>query len=300
MTAAKTPEFASEVARPLAPSRSAPNNTMLRNTVVGLTLAAIVAGVSTLAWKLRDNPAELAKVRPTPSVETPADPASSAKIVERIGAGPGPASPTTPQTATKPAQPAVREPTPPAAVAPSSEQPLPVGQRAALLVEAPDEPQKVKTLYGSVIWKLERPAEGGLPVLRADVDIGEAKLAVTMTISRSADVKAAASHIITIRFAPGADSIIPGVAEIETPSMRVEDRPVGEPLEGRPAPVTSNYFLVGLIREEALTTRNIDLLRNRGWVDIPMRLTSDKIAKITFEKGAVGERLMAEALDAWK
>ena len=33
---------------------------------------------------------------------------------------------------------------------------------------------------------------------------------------------------------------------------------------------------------------------------IPMLLSDQRIAKITFEKGAVGERVINEALEAWK
>ena len=82
--------------------------------------------------------------------------------------------------------------------------------------------------------------------------------------------------------------------------MRIEDRPVGEALEGKAAPVQANYFFVGLIRDEAMLKRNLELLKGRPWIDVPMRLNSGKIAKITFEKGPQGERLLQEALDAWK
>ena len=68
----------------------------------------------------------------------------------------------------------------------------------------------------------------------------------------------------------------------------------------RTAPVTQNYFFVGLIRDENLTARNLELLKGRAWIDVPMKLTSGRIAKITFEKGALGERLLGDALEAWK
>ena len=82
--------------------------------------------------------------------------------------------------------------------------------------------------------------------------------------------------------------------------MRIEDRPVGDALEGRAAVVTQNYFFIGLIRDQNLTSRNLDLLRTRAWIDVPMKLTSGKIAKITFEKGPTGERLLNEAFEARK
>ena len=163
-----------------------------------------------------------------------------------------------------------------------------------------EEPSKVKTWYDNVAWKLETPSNGGLPVLRAEVDIAEARMAAVFTITRNADPRAVATHILTMRFIPGADSVVPGVAEIETPAMRIEDRAVGDALEGRTAPVTQNYFFVGLIRDDNLTARNLELLKGRAWIDVPMKLTSGRIAKITFEKGALGERLLGDALEAWK
>jgi len=42
------------------------------------------------------------------------------------------------------------------------------------------------------------------------------------------------------------------------------------------------------------------MIRNRGWFDVPMLLSDQRIAKITFEKGSAGERIINEAFDAWK
>ena len=67
-----------------------------------------------------------------------------------------------------------------------------------------------------------------------------------------------------------------------------------------PAPILRNYFLVGLTRGDMAVGRNVDLIRNRGWFDVPMLLTDQRIAKITFEKGSAGERIINEAFDTWK
>jgi hypothetical protein len=40
-------------------------------------------------------------------------------------------------------------------------------------------------------------------------------------------------------------------------------------------------------------------MRDRGWVDIPMVLSNGRIAKLTFEKGASGDRVLAQAMQAW-
>jgi hypothetical protein len=81
--------------------------------------------------------------------------------------------------------------------------------------------------------------------------------------------------------------------------MRIEDSANGAPLVGVPAPIMPNYFLVGLSSGDKLVSRNMELMRDRGWVDIPMVLSNGRIAKLTFEKGASGDRVLAQAMQAW-
>ena len=50
----------------------------------------------------------------------------------------------------------------------------------------------------------------------------------------------------------------------------------------------------------ASETQNLDLLQGPNWFDIPMSLSSGRIAKVTFEKGAGGEKLFADVLAEWK
>ena len=59
-----------------------------------------------------------------------------------------------------------------------------VAQRAALLVDAPEDPQRVRTYVGTVVWHLDSVSPGGgqplASAVKADVDIPDAKLKVTM------------------------------------------------------------------------------------------------------------------------
>lgn len=288
IAAAPIAEFSAspQPARPAARIVGEPQTSWVRAGIVTAVLGTVVAGVALLAYHLRDNPADFSRGRPPASNEA-ADPAAAGKIIERIGAGPRP-----------PAQPATAPLPKPAPVA--AEPTLDVAQRAALLVEAPDEPLRTKTYFGSVIWKLERPASGGLPVLIAEVDVPDSKFKAVISISSSADAASLVSQRISLRFLPGPGSPVGAVADIETPSMRSEERPAGDSLEGRPAAVTANYFLVGLIRDPVITARNLDLLKSRAWMDVPIKLESGRIAKLTFEKGVQGERLLNEALAAWQ
>jgi hypothetical protein len=134
--------------------------------------------------------------------------------------------------------------------------------------------------------------------VRADIELPEAKLKVTVILQKNTDPTLPASHTIEVRFMPADGSPIPGVKQIDVPQLRKQDAPSGDSLAGVPAPITQNYFLVGLTQGDAAAARNIDLIRSRQWIDIPLLLSDNKVAKMTFEKGDPGDRAINDALAA--
>jgi hypothetical protein len=283
--------------RPAAPLPPDEKERNLRPLLIGLPVIAVVAAIAVVAYVRRDTSEELLRLRPAASVETSAEP-NAGKIVERIGGGQAarpnvpPASTPSPQGQTSASAPA------------ANVQAVPVSQRAALLVDAPDDPQRVRTFVGNVVWRLDNVSRGtGQPLavgVRAEIDLPEARLRAVMLIQKNTDETVPASHTMELRFMPAEGGPIPGVQQISTPQLRKDDTPAGDPLAGVPAPIMRNFFLIGLTRGDLATSRNIDLIRSRGWFDVPMLLSDQRIAKITFEKGAAGERIINEAFDAWK
>ncbi len=134
--------------------------------------------------------------------------------------------------------------------------------------------------------------------MRADVDIPDAKLKVSLTFQKNLDPALPASHTISIRFTPLAGSPIGDVAQIDAPQMRRDEAPSGDPLSAVPVPIMDNNFLVGLARGD-FENRNIDLIKARAWIDLPMLLKNKRVAKLTLEKGVTGERAINDALAAW-
>ncbi|MGA2045692.1 MAG: hypothetical protein ABSG83_20275, partial [Roseiarcus sp.] len=109
-----------------------------------------------------------------------------------------------------------------------------------------------------------------------------------------------ATHTIDLRatFADGAE--IRGIQDLGLPQLRRADATSGEALSGVKVKISDGYFLIGLTRSDADAAHNLGLLATRAWFDFPMLLTDERIAKLTFEKGDTGDRVMAQALDAWK
>ena len=279
----------SDSGRPAAPLVRAGKRRNLRPWILAAAIGLVVALVGVAAYALRDRPETLTKLRPPPGTEQKQEPPS--KIVERVGGAPrdpttAPAA-GTPQTAPPP-QPAIG-----------------VSHRAALLLEAPEEQNRVKTYLGNAVWRLDTVNGGdnlpAQPVVRADIDIPEAGFKAVMTLQKNTDASLSASHVLRLRFTFAAGSALGGVKEISMPQLRLgrDDTPTGDPLTGVQVMIVENTYLVGLSRSDNDKARNLDLMVSRPWIDVPMLLTTGRVAKLTFEKGTSGDRVIADAFSVW-
>jgi hypothetical protein len=282
--------------RPAAPGEAEMEPRSRRRLFWLPIVLALCAAVGALAWKLRVPQEEFAR----PRAQAQAERTGAPKAEQRAGGEAGEAAAPQQQSRVRAEAPRPAQPGQPAAQPPAA----PTSQRAAMLVQASaSDPQNILTYVGATAWRIEpsqRPGANGLPALRADVDLPEIRLRMTMTIEKNVDPTFRASHIMTLRFAPDPESRFPAVAELGAPQMRNEAAPAVDPLAGVQAKVIENIFIVALTAEPAFVARNLETLRTRGWFDFPLRIADGRIAKITLEKGAVGDRLVEEALNAWR
>jgi hypothetical protein len=184
----------------------------------------------------------------------------------------------------------------------SSETVAPVAQRVVLYDEDPSDP-KGKQYVGTVVWRTEQiKGSGNAPgdlAVRADVDIPERKFKMTMSFRRNTDTSLPASHtaeltfILPQNFDGGGVSNVPGIL------MKSNEQARGTPLAGLAVKVTDGFFLVGLSNVDADRTRNLQLLKERSWFDIPLVYANQRRAIIAIEKGAPGERAFQDAFAAW-
>jgi hypothetical protein len=77
------------------------------------------------------------------------------------------------------------------------------------------------------------------------------------------------------------------------------DAPRGTPLAGLAVKVTDGFFLIGLSNVESGRARNIQLMKERAWFDVPMVYGNQRRAILALEKGSPGERAFADAFAAW-
>jgi len=184
----------------------------------------------------------------------------------------------------------------------SSEQTAPVAQRVVLYDEDPSDP-KGKQYVGTVVWRTE-PIKGstGQPAdiaVRADIDIPERKFKMTMSFRRNTDTSLPASHTAELTFILPPDFAGGGVSNVPGILMKSNEQARGTPLAGLAVKVTDGFFLVGLSNVDADRSRNIQLLKERSWFDVPLVYVNQRRAIIAIEKGPPGERAFNDAFAAW-
>jgi hypothetical protein len=256
--------------------------------LVQILLALIILGgvVATISWQwshitgLYQHLAQSGSKPPSQATTPTAQPKLSGRVPQEQGSG-QPSGAGTPGTQNAPA----------------------VAQRVVLYEEDPNDPQG-KRFAGSAIWRTETisPGPGLAPELavRADVEVPERRMTVTWSLRRNTDQALPASHTIEIVFNLPADFPGGGIANVPGILMKQSEQARGTPLAGLAVKVTNGFFLVGLSAVDTDVQRNVQLLKERAWFDIPIVYTGGGRAILAMEKGPPGDRAFADAFAAWE
>lgn len=272
------------------PDETGPNPAR-RGLIAALLTVLIIGSLGAAAYWQRERISNLFGVVRGLGPQAQKEPTrAQPKIEDRVGQNG--AAPTQPGERPKDA-PSARRAEPPPAVA----------QRVVLYEEDPNNAQGNRYV-GSALWRTETvsPGPGLSPELaiRVDVEVPERRLQMTMSIRRNNDSALPASHTVEIMFNLPADFPFGGVANVPGLLMKEAEQARGAPLSGLAVKVTNGFFLIGLSAVDADRQRNLQLLRERSWFDIPVVYNNGRRAILAVEKGTPGERAFEEAFAAWK
>jgi hypothetical protein len=174
--------------------------------------------------------------------------------------------------------------------------------RVVLYEETPSDPQGRRAV-GSVVWSTETKSSDAANtpelVLRAAIDIPDRKMGVTLMLRRVATLSST-SHTIEVQFKLPPDFYGGGIFNVPGFWMKPSAQWQGAALAGLVVKVKPGYFLIGLSNAPANRERNIQLLKDRPWIDIPIVYTNNRRAILALEKGATGEQAFQQAFAAWK
>jgi hypothetical protein len=191
---------------------------------------------------------------------------------------------------------------PPTTATPKDQSGPALAQRVVLYEEDAANPQG-KQYVGSAVWRTETvsPGSGLAPELqiRADVTVPERNMTLTWSLRRNTDQALPASHTIEIMFNLPADFAGGGIANVPGVLMKESEQARGVPLAGLAVKVTNGFFLIGLSAVDADVQRNLQLLKDRSWFDIPVVYNNGGRAILALEKGPPGNRAFGDAFAAW-
>ncbi len=239
--------------------------------------------------------------QPAPGVtDAPASEPADDPLGDLAAADPAAADPALP-----PGQPAPGEPVPPEAAPPPGQQaavqpPPPPGadalvaQRAIYYFQG-TEGQPGRAAEGTATWT--QITRDNAPAVQATLRLNDQDVVTTVTVYKNSDPNLPASHLVEVQFqgSLGASPVqrVPALVLKQTEQAR------GQPLTGAAVPVTPDLFWIALADDPAQSARNLQLLREGSWFDIPILFNDGTRALLTFEKGIPGDRIFETVLAAW-
>lgn len=154
---------------------------------------------------------------------------------------------------------------------------------------------------GAVAWSETTEDDGDKPTpsIQAKVEAPGRKLTALITFKKNMDPSLPASHIVEIVFDLPADFEEGNVESVQRIAFKQTEQDAGNPLIAVPAKVTDDYHMVALNSDAEAQKVNLDLMKNRGWIDIPITYRNGRRALLTLDKGTAGAEAFDKALKAW-
>jgi hypothetical protein len=185
----------------------------------------------------------------------------------------------------------------------SSQEFTAVPQRAVLFEEDPAGAQ-TKRYDGSVVWRTEAvsslgPGQASELAVKAELEIPDRRIGMTFSVYRNTDKSLPASHVIEIMFKLPPDFPLGGISNVPSILMKSAEQSPAVPLAGLTAKVISGFFLFGASEAKNDMQRNMELLKERAWFDIPIVYNNGRRAVLAVQKGEPGKRAFKEAFVAW-
>ncbi len=288
----------------------------LATILVFLLIVVLIGGAGALAWTQRAIITDImasfqSGMSDTAAPETaPAPPATQSKSEDRLADGTDQSSVRVIGDSSVPA--------PPAPPAPSATAPDPIGEtiadlpaqtsaatagaQKAVLYEEPLDAaaaqQGVTAIDASIVWRFVEDGTSGAEIT-ADIEVPDRGMTVRLVIRRNTDPTLPASHLVETLITTPPDFPGTGIRSVPRLVLKPTENERGAPLIGAAAKVADGFFWIALSAAEADVKRNLELLRESPWIDLPMVYENGQRAILTFEKGPQGTEVFENAFAAW-
>jgi hypothetical protein len=156
---------------------------------------------------------------------------------------------------------------------------------------------------GTVTWSVQegKGADGRPePSVQGLINVPERGLTATITVSRNGDPSLPASHLIELAFQVPPNFEGGAIDNVQRIALKATEQDRGDALIAVPAKVTDDVYMVALNDFPDARKTNLDLLKTRNWIDIPVVYRNGRRALLTMEKGPTGTDAFNKAIGEWQ
>ncbi|KAA6484682.1 hypothetical protein G6K93_13900 [Agrobacterium rhizogenes] len=198
--------------------------------------------------------------------------------------------------------------TPPAAAdqqasaTPQQTAPVADGQKVFLYEERLGQTSPT-AFEGTVTWSLQegKGADGRPePSVQGLINVPQRGLTATITVSRNTDSSLPASHLVELAFQVPPNFEGGAIDNVQRIALKSTEQDRGDALIAVPAKVTDDVYMVALNDFPDARKTNLDLLKTRNWIDIPVVYRNGRRALLTMEKGPTGSDAFNKAIAEWQ
>jgi hypothetical protein len=166
------------------------------------------------------------------------------------------------------------------------------GPLRAVLYEVGRDHTAQQGFVGSVVWYTDAIASSA-ESLRADVEIPDLQMMVNLVVARNDDRSFRASHTVEIMVTFPPDFVHGRVINIPRIVMKEGETTPGIPLKSVAVKITPRLFQIGLSNIGTDRQRNIELIKELSWIDLPIVYSDGSWAILGLEKAPLGDRALA-------
>ena len=174
----------------------------------------------------------------------------------------------------------------------------------ATFYQARTDQQDEKVETGKVQWSIVKDkanSQGPEEIaVRGNVTIPDEKLSLRLTLRRNTDPSLPAAYLIEAIFIVPDDFEGKAIDNVHELTFKDSEQAPGQQLTGTvEAKIDDDFFLFALSGANPFRDRNLQLMKQLGWIRLVITDKNKRVSELTFSKGPNGEAVFNQVIDSW-
>lgn len=174
----------------------------------------------------------------------------------------------------------------------------------ATLYQARTDTQNEKVETGTVQWSLVKekatPQHAEEIAVRGNVTIPDEKLSLRLTLRRNTDPSLPAAYLLEVIFIVPDNFEGKAIDNVHELTFKDSEQSTGQQLTGTvEARIGDNFFLFALTGDNPFRDRNLQLMKQLGWMRLVVTDKNQRVLELTFSKGPTGKAIFNEVINTW-